>query len=79
MTQTSKPQQAEPMLLPGEVRTFTDMISGWTVNVYSVAGGSFTHLRIVDKDGRTLFSRSYQFETHALIKFAELRNSAANA
>lgn len=64
------------MLTPGEIRTAT-LPCGEVASVYSVAGGSFTHVRVAGQDGRTLFSRSYQFETAALLKFAELKGSSA--
>lgn len=62
------------MLTPGEIRTAPG-VAGATVNVYSVAGGSFTHVRVDGADGWTLFSRSYQFETDALRCFADLKIS----
>lgn len=73
MTNTMK---AEPMLTPGEVRTAT-LPCGEVASVYSVAGGSFTHVRVAGPDGRMLFSRSYRFETDALNRFAELKGSNA--
>ncbi len=78
MTQTSKAQQtmtAEPMLTPGEIRTHTHAVSGETVSVYSVAGGSFTHVRVAGADGRTLYSRNYISEREALARFAELKGN----
>lgn len=74
MTNAENTAQAEPMLTPGEVRTHY-LGDGETVSVYSVAGGSFTHVRVAGADGRTLYSRSYQFETDALRRFAELKLS----
>lgn len=75
---TNTQHTAEPMLTPGEIRTAPGA-AGETVSVYSVAGGSFTHVRVAGADGRTLYSRSFQFETVALLKFAELKLSSAAA
>ncbi len=75
MTQTGKAQQAEPMLTPGEIRTAPAQQPGETVSVYSVAGGSFTCVRVTDNSRNTLYSHCYQFETYALARFAELKGA----
>lgn len=75
MANAASKMTAEPMLTPGEIRTAPAQNSGWKVSVYNVAGGSFTHVRVVDALGVTAYSHSYQFETDALARFAELKSS----
>jgi hypothetical protein len=62
----------EPMLTPGETRKVT-RTDGWTVEVGSVAGGSFTQVVVRDTLGVRAWNRSFVFETAALQKFAELK------
>lgn len=64
------------MLRPGEVRVA--LLPAGLVKVYSVAGGSFTHVRHENAEGVMQFARNYQFETAALVKFAEIKNTDKN-
>jgi hypothetical protein len=72
MTQTGN--TAELMLTPGEVRTHY-LGDDETVSVYSVAGGSFTHVRVARGNGRTVWCHGYMFETDALAAFAEIKTN----
>lgn len=60
----------EPMLKPGEIRKAT-RTDGWTVEVGSVAGGSFTQVVVRDTLGIRAWSRNFQFETDALQYYAD--------
>lgn len=71
---TAEHMTAEPMLTPGETRT-AKTPDGMDVSVYSVAGGSFTHVRVARHDGSTHYAHNYQFETDALRQFAELKGN----
>lgn len=66
MTGTEAPQIDYSMLRPGEIRTL--QANGFTVRLFSVAGGSFTRVDTRDAAGRLFVERSgnYVFETDAL-------------
>lgn len=65
------------MLTPGEIRTAALAAhEGYQVTVNSVAGGSFTQVRVADADGKTVLVNNHQFEGSALQQFDELTATA---
>jgi len=60
----------EKMLTPGEIRKAPAQVTGWTVEVGSICGGSFTQVVVRDSLGVRAWCRSFKSETDALREFA---------